>query len=104
MSCGLEKGDEHKGKHYVELDQYEDEASETDEQPAQELEEPTVRRSERQWQPPNFYGEWANITDDILEPTTLKQALTSPDKSKWQVAMIEERNEFSVFTAMTFEN
>ena len=41
--------------------------------------------------PPTHYGEWANLTHgDFEEPETVKEALASVDKSKWQEAMKKE--------------
>ena len=49
-----------------------------------DLPEPALRRSERERRPPNYYGVWTT------EPTTVKDALSSPDKMKWLDAMKAE--------------
>ena len=45
----------------------------------------------RGMQPLDYYGEWVSIADvELEEPATVKKALTSPDKSKWKIAMEKE--------------
>ena len=54
--------------------------------------EPTVRRSERDRQCPNRYGNWvASIAaDQLSDPSSLDEVLSSPDKAKWQNSMKKE--------------
>ena len=86
---GVEKErDENCDKQYVKLDS-------TDDDQVNEVvdhdDEPVLRRSSRERKPPTHYGEWANLTHgDFEEPETVKEALASVDKSKWQEAMEKE--------------
>ena len=52
-------------------------------------------RPVRERRPPEMYGEWVNLTKDQREPTTVKEALGSSNKEKWQEAM--EREMTSLF-------
>ena len=65
---------------------------EPDEQPvADELTEPVLSRPERERRPPDHYGEWAAVTSaESNEPKIVKEALASPDKSKWMITMARE--------------
>ena len=59
----------------------------SDEEPSQQ----EVRRSQSERRPCNFYGNWATIGNaDLKEPTTVKEALSTTDQEKWQIAMDEE--------------
>ena len=52
---------------------------------------PVLRRSERERQPPDYYGERVSIVNDKLkEPMTVKEALTGPDEAQWVDAMEKE--------------
>ena len=64
------------------------------EQPtSQPAAEPVLRRSERERRPPDFYGERANAcTQNDQEPTTLQEALSSAESSRWMEAMNAEMN------------
>ena len=56
-----------------------------------EQETPELRRSGRAQRPPDHYGEWVTIAhDEVKEPQTVKEALTSSSKGKWQKAMERE--------------
>ena len=60
---------------------------------SQSVAEPVLRRSERQRRPPDFYGERANAcTQSGKDPTTLQEALSSPESSRWVEAMDAEMN------------
>lgn len=51
---------------------------------ADEAAEPVLGRSERERQPPNYYGARVTIANDKLkEPSNVEEALASPDKTKW---------------------
>ena len=55
--------------------------------------ESSLRRSTRERQPPNYYGTWINATQAIeqyCDPTTFEEAIISPNKEKWLVAMDKE--------------
>ena len=53
--------------------------------------EPVVRRSNREKKVPDYYGDWASVTNaELTEPTTVKDTLSSPDKAKWMSAMPKE--------------
>ena len=50
-----------------------------------------VRRSNQEKKAPDYYGDWASVTDaELTEPTTVKDALSSLDKAKWMSAMEKE--------------
>ena len=50
-----------------------------------------VRRSNREKKAPDYYGEWASVTNaELTEPRTVKDALNSPDQAKWMKAMEKE--------------
>ena len=84
-----------KKKSYVKIDGSNDELS-TEEDVLQEestetnQEEPVVRQSTRDWRCPDYYREWANVADNFNEPSTVEEALSSPDREKWKVAMNTE--------------
>ena len=52
--------------------------------------ESSLRRSTRERQPPNYYGTWINATQAIEQYTTFEEAIISPNKEKWLVAMDKE--------------
>ena len=68
------------------------EGREISSQPATtEAQDQDLRRSERERRPPDFYGVRVNITSEALnEPTSIAEALSSPDKAKWEDAMKKE--------------
>ena len=46
------------------------------------------RRSERVRQPPDYYGTWVNTAKKQgAEPTTVDEAMSSPERKKWKEAM-----------------
>ena len=81
---GLEKELSQEEDKYVNLELSNDEEAITDNHS-----EPVLRRSERERNPPNYYGVWTSITD-AKEPTTIDEALLSPEKAKWLDAMKTE--------------
>ena len=53
--------------------------------------EPVVRRSRRDRRQPDYYGEWTSVANGQLkEPVTVKEAMTSPEKSESTNAMEKE--------------
>ena len=53
--------------------------------------EPELQRSGRERRPLNHYGEWASVAGgNVKEPATVREALASPEKSKWMNAMEKE--------------
>ena len=55
------------------------------------IEEPVVRRSQREKQKPDYYGIWINSAEIVAqEPTTVTDALSGPEKQKWKTAMDKE--------------
>ena len=94
-SCGIEKeqrAPERSSERYVELDFHDDEKHVADkEHTTEEGAEPVVRRSNQEKEAPDYYGDWATVTNaELTEPTTVKDALSSPDKAKWMSAMEKE--------------
>ena len=83
---------ERSSERYVELDFHNDEKHVADkEHTTEEGAEPVVRRSNQEKEAPDYYGDWASVTNaEITEPTTVKGALSSPDKVKWMSAMEKE--------------
>ena len=76
-----------KEKQCVELDNFQEEEIVSESEP----EEPVLRRSARERQPPNRYGEWASVASgNLKEPATVTEAMASPEKSKWMNAMEKE--------------
>ena len=52
---------------------------------------PELRRSGRIQRSPDHYGEWVSIASpEVKEPVSVKEALKSPSKAKWQRAMEKE--------------
>ena len=49
-----------------------------------------VRRSNQEKKAPDYYGDWASVTDAELTEPTVKDALSSLDKAKWMSAMENE--------------
>ena len=97
-SRGIEKEQsvpERSSERYVELDFHDDEKHVADkEHTTEEGAEPVVRRSNREKKAPDYYGDWATVTNaELTGPTTVKDALSSPDKAKWMSAM-EKETEF----------
>ena len=68
------------------------EGGEISSQPATtEAQDQDLRRSKTERRPPDFYGVRVNITSETLnEPTSIAEALSSPDKAKWEDAMKKE--------------
>ena len=59
--------------------------------PVEELSEAVPRRSERQRQPPDFYGIRVNLSSEqSSEPTTIEEATACSEKSQWMQAMETE--------------
>ena len=48
---------------------------------------PVRGRSVRERTPPDMYGEWVNLSQDNPEPSSLREAMASSNKSKWREAM-----------------
>ena len=68
-----------------------DEDTETTQPTIEEQPEPVLRRSARERQPPDFYGARVNIANEVLnEPTSMTEALASPERAKWMDAMDKE--------------
>ena len=76
----------------MELDFHDDENHVADkEHTTEEGAEPVVRRSNGEKKAPDYYGDWASVTNaELTEPTTVKDALSSPDKANWMSAMEKE--------------
>lgn len=56
-----------------------------------EATEPVLRRSGRERRRPDYYREQANLANgQLMEPTTVEEALASTDKEKWLDAMEKE--------------
>ncbi|KAK3726798.1 hypothetical protein QZH41_007205 [Actinostola sp. cb2023] len=50
-----------------------------------------LRQSSRERRPPDRLGEWVTVVSDgIVEPTTVSEALNGPDADQWHVAMQQE--------------
>ncbi|KAK3719576.1 hypothetical protein QZH41_006798 [Actinostola sp. cb2023] len=50
-----------------------------------------LRQSSREGRPPDRLGEWVTVVSDgIVEPTTVSEALNGPDADQWHVAMQQE--------------
>ena len=108
IDCNTDKRTEDsKNKQTIELieehsdepeDALEDHIKETDfkEQPTyvdetQHLtDEVTLPRPKRNRKAPQYYGEWANISETIKEPKTYKEAIESNESDEWKSAMEEE--------------
>ena len=90
---GIEKELESKesDKPCVQFEHSIDDSSPEDEEqtPSQDSEQ-TLRRSSRQRREPEYYSHGVSIADISDDPTTLKEALSSSDKSKWVDAMEKE--------------
>ena len=57
----------------------------------EEQPEPVVRRSARERQHPDYYGVRVNVASEVLnEPTSMTEALASPERAKWMDAMDKE--------------
>ena len=76
----------------MELDFHDNEKQVADkEHTTEEGAEPVVRRSNREKKASDYYGDWATVTNaELTGPTTVKDALSSPDKAKWTCAMEKE--------------
>ena len=76
-----------------------------DEEPfADEAAEPVLQQSEREIQPPNYYGERVTIANGkTKEPVHVEEALGSPDKAKWLNAMEMEIESLHVNDAWDWE-
>ena len=68
------------------------ESEEVEHQSVTEEEEPVLFRSTSVRRPTNFYGTYINtaVTDLPPESTTIKEALSGPEKDKWKDAMKKE--------------
>ena len=95
-SRGIEKEPsvptERSSEQCVELDFHDDEKHVADKEcTSTDGAEPVVRRSNREKKAPDYYGEWASVTNaELTEPRTVKDALNSPDQAKWMKAMEKE--------------
>ena len=82
--CGLEEFCKPEEERYVQFELSNDEETVIDDHP-----ELALRQSERERRPPNYYGVWTSVSH-AMEQTTVKDALSSPDKMKWLDAMKAE--------------
>ena len=74
-----------KHEHLVEFDYSLEEPGQDDESKL------VLRKSTRERKPPDYYGEWVTIANSELgEPESVKEAMSGPDKVKWQEAMGNE--------------
>ena len=100
MSCSMNQAagsrrsivPERSSERYVELGFHDDEKHVADkEHTTEEGAEPVVRGSNQEKKALDYYGDWASVINaELTEPTTLKDALSSPDKAKWMSAMEKE--------------
>ena len=51
---------------------------------------PVRGRPVRERRPPDMYGEWVNLSQDNPEPSSVREAMASSNKSKWCEAMKKE--------------
>ena len=51
------------------------------------IEEPVNQRPVRERRAPDMYGEWVNLTFDKSEPSSVSEAMASPNREKWRSAM-----------------
>ena len=51
---------------------------------------PVGGRPVRDRRPPDMYGEWVNLSQDNQEPSSVREAMASSNKSKWREAMKKE--------------
>ena len=51
---------------------------------------PERGRPVRDRRPPDMYGEWVNLSQDNPEPSSVREAMASSNKSKWRQAMKKE--------------
>ena len=51
---------------------------------------PVGGRPVRDRRPPDMYGEWVNLLQDNPEPSSVREAMASSNKSKWREAMKKE--------------
>jgi len=76
---------------YVEFNYSSDDEVPTEDTATDEATEPVLRRSGRKRRRPDYYREQANLANDqMMEPTTVEEALASTDKEKWLDAMEKE--------------
>lgn len=75
----------------MELD-FSDNTEMSSEVPVEEQSEIVPRRSERQRQPPDFYGARLYLSNETSsEPMTIEEATACSEKSEWMRAMETER-------------
>ena len=78
------------GDKYIELDSTSNEGG-TEEIMTDKVQGPEQRRPTRKRQPPHHYGEWVSLSrEEVKEPLTTKEALSSAESSKWSEAMHKE--------------
>ena len=76
---------------YVEFNYSSDDEVPTEDTATDEATEPVLRRSGRERRRPDYYREQANLANgQLMEPTTVEEALASTDKEKWLDAMEKE--------------
>ena len=78
---------------YVQIECVDEDTGEPPQSTINEQPEPVLRRSARERQPPDFYSARVNIASEVLnEPTSMTEALASPERAKWMDAMDKEMN------------
>ena len=78
---------------YVQIECVDEDTGEPPQSTINEQPEPVLRRSARERQPPDFYSARVNIASEVLnEPTSMTEALASPERTKWTDAMDKEMN------------
>ena len=71
-------------------DDHTESSEEEPQSPQEEVSEPVRRQSAREKRRPDFYGYRVTVADTSGDPTSIKEALTSPDKAHWTNAMEKE--------------
>ena len=78
---------------YEQIECVDEDTGEPPQSTINEQPEPVLRRSARERQPPDFYSARVNIASEVLnEPTSMTEALASPERAKWMDAMDNEMN------------
>ena len=68
-------------------DDHTESSEEESQSPQEEDSEPVRRQSAREKRRPDFYGYRVTVADTSGDPTSIKEALASPDKAHWTKAM-----------------
>ena len=82
-------------QYQIACDEDNEEIVDSDTEPQQDTSEIEAQRPTRIRKAPDRFGEWVNSCIELDEPSTVAEALNSPEAEKWREAMLSEMESIS---------